>query len=227
MAIFVSHEPCPECGSRDNLGRYDDGSAYCFGCGHYERPTRRGTVRQESEEDTELEDFNTTDLTNEQLEWLASRGVGPELARLYFSGVYGSSRILFRCGPSFAELRAIDNSVPKSIQLGDKPNCYLKKENSCDIVIVEDILSAVVVSQVANAQCLFGSLVSNHLKKDIVNNCIANNRIVIWLDSNKYDAAIKLQRWFRAQINRPIIILCTPKDPKYYSVDEIHNFLSR
>jgi twinkle protein len=27
----VGHEPCPECGSKDNLARYDDGHAYCFG----------------------------------------------------------------------------------------------------------------------------------------------------------------------------------------------------
>lgn len=33
---FVAHEPCPACGSRNNLARYSDGHAYCFGCGHYE-----------------------------------------------------------------------------------------------------------------------------------------------------------------------------------------------
>lgn len=33
----ISHEPCPSCGSSDNLARYDDGHGYCFGCGYYER----------------------------------------------------------------------------------------------------------------------------------------------------------------------------------------------
>ena len=37
MSEFLRHEPCPECGSRDNLARYADGSGYCFGCGHYEK----------------------------------------------------------------------------------------------------------------------------------------------------------------------------------------------
>jgi twinkle protein len=34
----VGKEPCPACGSRNNLARYDDGHAYCFtpGCGHFE-----------------------------------------------------------------------------------------------------------------------------------------------------------------------------------------------
>ena len=33
---FIQHEPCPKCGSRDNLARYDDGHAYCFGCEYRE-----------------------------------------------------------------------------------------------------------------------------------------------------------------------------------------------
>lgn len=37
MAKFLRHEPCPGCGSQDNLARYDDGSAYCFGCEHHEK----------------------------------------------------------------------------------------------------------------------------------------------------------------------------------------------
>ena len=45
-SVLVGHEPCPSCGSRDNLGRYSDGHGYCFGCGHYEhgdgsRPSQR------------------------------------------------------------------------------------------------------------------------------------------------------------------------------------------
>lgn len=36
---FIRKEPCPECGSRDNLARYSDGHAFCFGCDHYEPPT--------------------------------------------------------------------------------------------------------------------------------------------------------------------------------------------
>lgn len=34
---FVGKEPCPSCGSRDNLARYSDGHGYCFGCEYYEK----------------------------------------------------------------------------------------------------------------------------------------------------------------------------------------------
>lgn len=33
---FVAHEPCPDCGSEDNLARYSDGHGFCFGCNYYE-----------------------------------------------------------------------------------------------------------------------------------------------------------------------------------------------
>jgi len=33
---FIRHEPCPECKSKDNLGRYSDGHAWCFGCNYRE-----------------------------------------------------------------------------------------------------------------------------------------------------------------------------------------------
>jgi len=36
-AAFVRHEPCPACGSTDNLGRWADGHAYCFGCEYREQ----------------------------------------------------------------------------------------------------------------------------------------------------------------------------------------------
>ena len=34
----IGHEPCPKCGSKDNLARYDDGHAFCYGggCGYRE-----------------------------------------------------------------------------------------------------------------------------------------------------------------------------------------------
>ena len=35
---FLKHEACPKCESKNNLARYDDGHATCFGCGYQEQP---------------------------------------------------------------------------------------------------------------------------------------------------------------------------------------------
>jgi twinkle protein len=42
----VAKEPCPKCGSRDNLARYDDGHAFCFGCKHREPATGEAGTHQ-------------------------------------------------------------------------------------------------------------------------------------------------------------------------------------
>ena len=47
MSTFVTHEPCPSCGSHNNLARYDDGHAYCFGC-QYREGTEKGMGKPSS-----------------------------------------------------------------------------------------------------------------------------------------------------------------------------------
>lgn len=42
---FINHEPCPECGSSDNLARYDDGHGFCFGCNYWEAGDGNTTER--------------------------------------------------------------------------------------------------------------------------------------------------------------------------------------
>lgn len=68
----VAKEPCPKCGSRDNLARYDDGHAYCFsqGCRYYERAQGEPAPRT-SEHDREhrggLIDGRIADIKNRHL----------------------------------------------------------------------------------------------------------------------------------------------------------------
>lgn len=51
-SVCVGHEPCPECGSEDNLARYDDGHAWCFtpGCEYHEKATGVPSVPKSSDE---------------------------------------------------------------------------------------------------------------------------------------------------------------------------------
>lgn len=80
MASFVRHDKCPECGSKDNLAIYDDGSYYCFSeCGymsvseefkkeHGNKPSpvkKAKKVEKEGNEKMELEKCITTEQTEE------------------------------------------------------------------------------------------------------------------------------------------------------------------
>lgn len=53
-SVFVRHEPCPRCGSRDNLARYSDGSGWCFGCNTYDKGDGVDMEEIDREPDPEL-----------------------------------------------------------------------------------------------------------------------------------------------------------------------------
>ena len=48
---FIKHGPCPECGSKDAVGIYDDGHGHCFSClkyfEDYEKPTAVASPKEE------------------------------------------------------------------------------------------------------------------------------------------------------------------------------------
>ena len=71
---FSHHEPCPSCGSRDNLARYDDGHAYCFGCEY--RENSNGEKRVAPTKGEKDMDFVEGEVAN-----LSARGITEETCR--------------------------------------------------------------------------------------------------------------------------------------------------
>lgn len=80
-SVLIAKEPCPSCGSGDNLARYSDGHAYCFGhgCSHWEPPTEGGDDYQPHERRTPLSD----DLLEGSTKPLSSRGITAETCQRY------------------------------------------------------------------------------------------------------------------------------------------------
>jgi twinkle protein len=79
---FLRHEPCPECNSKDNLARYDDGHATCFGCGYQEQPAKQEKlepIQPMAPVITPLLDFVTTKA-------LDKRGIQADTCKLYGYG---------------------------------------------------------------------------------------------------------------------------------------------
>lgn len=69
----IGHEPCPSCGSHDNLGRYSDGHGHCFGCGYYEpgdgrEPSRKERVEKGFVEDGEYQELPKRKITQDTCE---------------------------------------------------------------------------------------------------------------------------------------------------------------
>jgi twinkle protein len=74
---FTHKEPCPACGSRDNLARYTDGHGFCFGCDHYE-PATDGSHQPNRRRPTVAENF---DPLMGEVQGLRSRGISEETCR--------------------------------------------------------------------------------------------------------------------------------------------------
>lgn len=71
----IAHEPCPECGSKDNLGRYSDGHGFCFGCGHYEKGESDNADR------IKITPKDKPGLISGEVSALAKRGITEETCR--------------------------------------------------------------------------------------------------------------------------------------------------
>ena len=70
---FIQHEPCPKCGSRDNLARYTDGHAYCFGCEYREAGGEQKVVINKGDNNMSFVDGEITNLN--------ARGITEETCR--------------------------------------------------------------------------------------------------------------------------------------------------
>ncbi len=92
----IGHEPCPECGSKDNLGRYDDGHGYCFGCEYRESATGVTVVQEASKKELlgkKISDSTFTPISGRSEE-LEKRGISKETCKRfgYFIGQSSGAR---------------------------------------------------------------------------------------------------------------------------------------
>ena len=233
----VSHEPCPACGSRDNLARWlDDGHAYCFGCGHYE-PGSRSLVDEYMPSLKEIRGKrgipeDAVPLLslkgNKGLMWLLGYLQIQELDNHDF--LWSESRQwLITHFPEIKEwsARNFSGQGPKYIESGGlKDHCILINPINDQypgwVVVVEDYVSAVHVAQSIHTMPLFGVNLDKeareHLKKEGFSN------VVFWLDADKqkrsYEMAWKHMPYGMARVIR------SSEDPKCLHPAIIQNLLN-
>ena len=80
-SAFLHKEPCPACGSRDNLARYDDGHGYCFGCGHYEGGVHESAASTKREQGARVD--KEVDWVQGEYRDLPKRGITEETCRKF------------------------------------------------------------------------------------------------------------------------------------------------
>lgn len=240
-SVFVRFEPCPKCGSRDNLSVWSDGHKYCFGCQHYETPTGEAIDRVKNKifvnekltknSKVKLPTTISANLTHEVMYWLESFFVTEEMAvKWKFKWDYENKNLIL---PIYDGMDLVmyqeryfgpDKDKPKYRHVGNLGNfipvdypTVNSKGSSELVVVVEDIISAKRVSEVACATPLLGSYLS---KETATRLATRFPRAAIWLDHNMLRKAMDYKRDYSVLFDE-LVVIDTPRDPKYHTNDEM------
>ena len=248
MSQFLYHEPCPQCNSRDNLGVWDDGHKFCFGCGYTEGGKKSLNyyienyhLKNQNNNNKDIKDViglpldYTTDLPDVVKTWLDNYGLtdaevyryklgwSDEMERLIFP-VYVEDTLVFWQGRSFNMSNPL-YSGPKHITRGKSSDIlHILGDNMLDTVICcEDMISAIKIARIRPAWCLFGSNLSTEALERASR---LFRRLGVWLDRDKAEYALKTV--LRASVFfDEVFPIITEKDPKWYSTKQLQNYIAQ
>lgn len=230
MATFVKHEGCPKCGSKDNLGVYDDGSAYCFGCG-YTIGSKYYVPKNNTIDTTvvKLPHDCVANLPHIAVNWLDKYGITPTERMLYrmlwspskeqlIYPLYKGEELTAYQGRNFAT--NAHSKYKSQGKIHDLLYPLGKKQNV--LILTEDLLSAIKIARQGYAMPLWGSEASTPLLMRLKGIC---GGILVWLDSDKWKNAHDIVN--RSQsIGLKAMCVFTNLDPKEYTDEKIKYFLT-
>ena len=224
---FLRHLPCPRCGSKDNLGEYDD-HFFCFGCKYYKTKNdiqsiklRRTQIAKQDLQDTQI---NTTyDIPTKPMQWLFSYGILPsEIKDFHISWNEEHELLVLMKTPDYWQARCFGNQKVKYLSKGKKPLTFYGY--SAKLVCVEDILSAIKIARLSPEWCAL-PLLGSHMSDEVISRLKEDfSTVVIWLDRDKAKDAVMIARNLKQKgINSSVVI--SPKDPKEYTKGELSEWL--
>lgn len=237
MDEFSHHEPCPNCGSRDNLGVWQDGHKFCFGCGYHVsafKEMSRDDIRHHIKHVENKEKKNrvvvlpsdfTTAIPSEPKEWLTKYGVtDAEIKTLQIGWSNDNSAIVLPAFDIYGNLlvfqfRYFPARHPKYWTFGNPTEILfgLGTPVGGRLCVVEDYISAIRVGRYVECSPLWGSNLSLIQIKRISDHW---ERLILWLDYDKTGHALKLKMkalpYFKS-----VSIISTKEDPKELSDAQI------
>ena len=212
--MFVGHEPCPSCGSRNNLGRYSDGGAFCFGCHYVERATHfvpKSSVKKEYEKAPIL----SHDFSPECVSWIMQYGLSlEELLRRGCGWNDQRKQLVFTFPDSECwQARNFGGGRTKYFTQGDVNELipiYASGHDDGRLAVVEDCISAIKLSRQIDCMPVLGSHISGGKLASLARRY---HSLIIWLDSDKYKEAINAGERARL-LGINVKVVYTDEDPK-------------
>jgi hypothetical protein len=116
------------------------------------------------------------------------------------------------------------SGISKVISSGTKPySIWGKWKETGVLVIVEDIISAIKLSDLVGVMCLHGSTLPWPMYQKVGNNP-AIKRVIVWLDADKFHVATGIASKFQSWAKETSVVR-TPEDPKDYPLEELKEIL--
>jgi hypothetical protein len=244
MSHVIKHETCPRCAANgrdrtgDNLAIYDDGGSYCFSCGYFQSARGFQSISREATgtAKTLTIPYDCTDrIPDVGREFLARYSIGEydlALNNILWSEKY--QRLVFPIiveGELLAWQGRYLGTEPKKAKWFtqgeiDKITYILGNPYMEDLILVEDILSAIKISTtgIHRAMPIFGSHISAKRLLTIKRFC--GMEITIWLDRDKAKEAVGFA-YLARNLGLKARTVITEKDPKEYSKQEIIEILDK
>lgn len=232
---------CPKCRDNgkdrrgDNLVLYPDGGGHCFSCGHHMWP-KHYVPRQLEEPNVKAlipYDF-TREVPGNAWKWLLQFGLGGKYWEPFIGWSEKDSRLVFPQG-DFSIGRYVappgssedDHKQRKWFVYGDdkKRPIVFRPPNgeSKQVVLVEDLISAHKVRQVAQAIPLFGTRVWDAVVPILR---LLGAPIVMWLDKDQESEARKRAMRLSVLTGLPTRYVFTKDDPKLLPLNVIQEKLN-
>jgi len=252
VSNFVKHEPCSQCGSRNNLGVWDDGHKWCFGCGYYQPGDRLGELlsppdRRKKKYLIKLPEDYTTQLPKIATEWLdkyhltkqeiAKHGIGYSDMGIFL--VNRSVRVhpllilpiwegdIAGSGVSSWQGRylGLDKTLPKYVTFGDYSNHLpVFSPPSGNTMVVICCEDVISAIKISRAIPAMPLLGSFLSKESALRLSKFYHNLTFWLDYDKAKEAVKQADAYRPFFDSTNVII-TERDPKDYSTKEIQDYV--
>ncbi len=226
----MSRSLCYNCNARRGVAEYQNGK-YCHGCSTF-TPYKSilNVCKVEKNSKTSLSAVEETqDFPIKARQYLLQYGIITRYINKYhISWSSNYNRIVFKSPTSkYKWLRSLDkNTKNKWLLVGNKENELFYWDNFKtfnDLVIVEDQISAIRISEFKPCVALGGTNFSSHL---LIPLFLKYGRLVVWLDGDTAGrvATEKFRKKFK--LLKEIKILFTSKDPKCYTDTELQEILN-
>ena len=227
---MMEMEQCPQChipGRRKTFARYEDGHGYCFYCSFYEKGNFVKMMDNRSERQglMPIPRDATTTVTGAGMDWLRKY----ELTRVdtLYHNIMWSEATKLLIFPFYADEVLLawqardfkDNPKTKWFSQGNLRElfCILGNHPEREVVLVEDIVSAIKVSRYKNALCLFGSSPPDDVLARIKT---FYDKAYVWLDADAQDKAMKACRTLE-KMGVKSTPLFTQQDPKEHTYAQL------